>query len=88
MSVNETRKGTLVGLYFPSTNKLEVHSADLRSYPLYVYQLVSRTTFTHLTDKLTFAVVEDENCSLVYVISNWIASTSDSPDRCMYFYFY
>jgi hypothetical protein len=83
LGVHTTRKGTLVGLYFPNTNKLEVHSSDLANYPLFVYQLVSNTTFAHLTDKLTFATSysEEERCSRVFVISNWIASTTDAPGR-------
>ena len=86
LSVHQTRKGTLVGLYFPYTNKFEVHSPDLSGYALYVYQMVSNTTFAVLTDKLTFAVSysEEERASRVFVISNWIASTSDTPGRCKF----
>ena len=80
VSIRSTDRGTLVGLYFPSSNKLEVHSADLQKFPLYVYQLHSCLTFAHLTAQLTFAVsyIREEQCSRVFVTSNLIASTSEA----------
>lgn len=73
----------MIGVYFPNTNKLEVHSADLRSYPFYVYQLYSCITHVHLTEKLTFAIshIGEEKCSRVYVTSNLIASTSEGSSN-------
>lgn len=70
----------MIGAYYSATDKLEVYSTDLQSYPLFVYQLVSHTSMVHMTDRLIFTIsnAPDKKSANVNVISSLIASTSDA----------
>ena len=86
ISIQETqRRGTLIGSFDPTNNKLEVYDTDLSTYALFVYQLVPGTSLAQLTDKLVFAVTYDSNelsgTSHIFVISNLISATSSGSQQ-------
>ncbi|KAL6076588.1 negative regulation of SNARE complex assembly, variant 2 [Balamuthia mandrillaris] len=80
LSVQHTQQGCFIGAYRPSAHTFEVFGPELGKFPLFVYQLPFPASHIQLTDKLLFAVGQEEGkTAKVYVVSKWNAATSSEP---------
>ncbi|XP_060528037.1 uncharacterized protein LOC132703033 [Cylas formicarius] len=59
------RKRYLFSALYKPTSLLTIHVADIETAPLYVYKLIPKTKTLILTDKLIFAVSEDNTISVI-----------------------